>query len=412
MRVLIAAPVYPLPADSGARIRLMRHLSLLASRHEVMTVTVVRGDEPAEADRQLESLGSLVRVPAPHRKSPLHRVGYKAGYTALGALRAWPPDAFYGCPGPFARQVIRSAREWNADIVHYDYWFSAIHDRGPQPYLRVLLEHDVEYVRRRRDAEHSEPGSRGRLAALAERTERLEKRVLRLADCVLTVTDRDAEEALSAGAKKAVTLPTGVDTDAWQPPEAEPAAKNLVFVGAFSHNPNVDAMLWFADEIFPEVLRGHPDAKLVVVGSAPTPEIEALSAREGITVTGRVPDVAPYYRMARVVLAPLRIGSGIKGKIIEGMAFGRPVVTTPVGAEGMGLTDGGNVVIADGAQSFASAVSTLLQDQKRARELGMQARRFAVEHHSHKKADERILEIYEKDIWEVASLAATQRRAG
>lgn len=396
MKVLFAAPVFPLPRDGGAKIRLMRHIEVLSARHEVRVVTIVRGDENPELLEELRSFGELDAVRAPHRRSLLHRIAYRFIYPVQGLLRDWPPDAFYGCPVPFAATVRQRAVEWGSDIVHYDYWFSGLQDLHAQPYHRVLLEHDVEYVRRRRDYEKTRAP---RLQKLWLNTERLETEVLRCMDAVLTVTDRDSEEALTAGAHKAIKLPTGVDTDAWKPPAAEPEEENVVFVGAFSHKPNVDSMLWYFNEILPLVLKRHPQAHLWIVGSGPPPEITALHAHPNVTVTGRVPEVTPYFEQARVVIAPLRIGSGIKGKIIEGMAFGRPVVTTSIGAEGMDLTPGENIILADGAADFADAVCKALEDPAASRAIGRKAREFVVQRHSQKQADARILEIYERDVW-------------
>ncbi len=400
MRMVFAAPLFPLPVDGGAKIRLLRHLEVLSRKHEIHLVTVVRsaGERALAAD--LERYGEVVAIEAPHRRTPAHRVLYRAGYTLLSRLRGWPMDAFYGCPGAFSRAVKGRAAAVSADLIHYDFWFAALGDLKGQSCGRVMLEHDVEYIRRRRDFENAPPESRAALRRKWVATERAEKTVLRSVDCVLTVTDRDSEEVLSAGARRAVTLPTGIDTDACRPPESETPDPRLVYVGAYSHHPNVDAMLWFANDIFPRIREANQDATLNIVGSAPPPEILELGLRKAISVTGPVPDVAPYLQGARISIAPLRVGSGIKGKIIEAMAYGRPVVTTSVGAEGMGLTDGQNVVIAEGAGSFAAAVIDLLSNPAKALAIGRAGREFVVNNHSQQAADARLLEIYERDVWE------------
>jgi len=396
VRIVFAAPVFPYPPDSGARKRLLRHMELLSARHECSLVTVVRPEDSPEALHALERYGSVVTVPAPHRRSPLHRVAYRAGYGLMAGVRGLPLDAFYGCPGPFNAAVKRQAYAVGADIVHYDYWFSALGDLSAQPYRRVLLEHDVEYIRRRRQYESSPSPAR---KAVWLTTERAERRVLSSMDCVLAVTEQDANEAHAVGAFRAVVLPTGVDTDFFCPPAEEPPAQSLVFVGAYSHQPNVDAVLWFCREILPQVRKLTPEVSLSIVGSSPTPDVLALSQVSGVEVLGAVPEVVPHLQSARVAIAPLRVGSGIKGKILEYMSCARAVVTTPIGAEGMGLTSGENIVIADGAEDFARAVARLLQNPEEALRIGQAARRFVLERHSLKKADERVIEIYEKDVW-------------
>ncbi|MEJ5297382.1 MAG: glycosyltransferase family 4 protein [Armatimonadota bacterium] len=396
MRVLFALPLFPLPRDAGARIRIMEHIEVLAGRHEVMMVALVRGDESSSHLGELADFGSLVTVQAPHRRSPFHRVAYRAAYSLLGAIRSWPPDAFYGCPGPFWRTVVEESLKWGADVVHYDFWFSALYDLNPSPYRRVLLEHDIEYVRRRREAEQVNGAARARLMRIARQTEKLERRVLASVDCVLTVTPTDAQEAEQCGARRVLVLPTGVDTEQWNPPDEEPEDPVILFVGAFSHRPNVDAVQWFASSVFPRIRERHPAAVFRVVGSGAPPEVTALSNLPGVEVVGRVPEVVPYYTSSRVVVAPLRIGSGIKGKIVEAMAFGRPVVTTSIGAEGMDLTPGVNVFVQDSAEGFAEAVSLLLGHPEQARAVGLAGRALAEQRYSKRAARERIVQIYEE----------------
>lgn len=400
MRIVFAAPLFPLPPDGGAKIRLLRHLEVLAKRHELTVITIPRAPSEWDSLDELRKYGEVIPVEAPHRRSPLHKLAYRAAYSAMAALRAWPMDAFYGCPKRFSETVRSHALDVNADIVHYDFWFAALGDLHAQPYRRVMLEHDVEYIRRKRDYDQASAGQAQKLKRIWLTTERAETQVLRSMDTVLTVTDRDRDEVLAIGGRQALTLPTGIDTELCRPPEREPEGKRLIYVGAYSHHPNVDAMLWFADEILPLIQAQHPDVELYIVGSAPPPGITALAQRPAITVTGAVPEIAPYMQSADISIAPLRVGSGIKGKIIEAMAFGRPVVTTPVGAEGMDLTAGDNVLVAGSAGEFAAAVNALLDDRERARSIGRAGRRLVEERHSQTAADQRLLEIYEQGIFQ------------
>ncbi|MCC6483565.1 MAG: glycosyltransferase [Armatimonadetes bacterium] len=400
MRIVFAAPLFPLPPDGGAKIRLLRHLEVLSARHEVTLVTIPRTASDWNLLEELRRYGDLITIEAPHRRTPFHRVAYRGVYRAMAALRSWPVDAFYGCPGRFSEVVKNRALQTNADLVHYDFWFAALGDLHAQPYRRVVLEHDVEYIRRKRDYDTAPASKASKLKRIWLATERAECQVLRSVDTILAVTDRDRDEVIAAGAHQAITLPTGIDTEVCRPPETEPSGKRLVYVGAYSHHPNVDAMLWFAREIFPEVQRRHPDVELSIVGSQPPPEVTALGSLPGITVTGAVPDVAPFIQSANVSIAPLRVGSGIKGKIIEAMAFGRPVVTTSVGVEGMNLTNGENVIIGDTAEEFAAALSDLLSAPERALQIGRAGRRLVEERHSQSAADGRLLDVYEREVFQ------------
>ena len=138
--------------------------------------------------------------------------------------------------------------------------------------------------------------------------------------------------------------------------------RDVLFVGSFDHPPNVDAARWAAREIMPLVRERCPDAVLHVVGSNPTDQVREL-AGPGVEVHGWVPDVAPMYARSRVTLAPLRFGAGVKGKVGESLAIGVPVVGTSVAVEGMHLTDGQEVLVADDAPGLADAVVQLLTDE-------------------------------------------------
>jgi glycosyltransferase involved in cell wall biosynthesis len=139
--------------------------------------------------------------------------------------------------------------------------------------------------------------------------------------------------------------------------------KDLLFVGGFNHQPNVDSMKWFTNEIFPRIINKIPDIKLYIIGSNPTKEIEQL-ASPNIIVVGYAKDLTSYFNTSRIFIAPLRYGAGVKGKISQSMSFGLPVVTTSIGAEGMNLLDGETVLIADDEEMFASKCIGLYENEK------------------------------------------------
>ncbi len=135
-----------------------------------------------------------------------------------------------------------------------------------------------------------------------------------------------------------------------------------MFIGGFTHKPNVDAMLWFSDQIFPRIIRKIPDIRLYIIGSRVTEEIRAL-ASENTVVVGYVDSPRDYFDRCRVMVAPLRFGAGVKVKIAESMSHALPVVTTKVGGEGMYLSDGVNAMIAENSEEFADKVCMLYSDR-------------------------------------------------
>ena len=148
------------------------------------------------------------------------------------------------------------------------------------------------------------------------------------------------------------------------PPFPDPSQRRygeLVFVGGFKHEPNVDAMLYFCGEVMPLITAAHPQARLKIIGSNPPQAIQAL-ASESVEVLGYVPETAPYLENAYISVAPLRYGGGMKGKVGEAMSYGLPVVTTTFGAEGFGLQPGKDLLVGETAEGFAAQVIALLDD--------------------------------------------------
>lgn len=169
----------------------------------------------------------------------------------------------------------------------------------------------------------------------------------------------------------------GVDTDYFAPShslanpytDGKPA---IVFTGAMDYWPNVDAVQWFADDIFPSILRAQPDAQFYIVGARPSTQVQGLASRPGIHVTGTVPDVRPYIACATVAVAPLRIARGIQNKVLEAMAMARPVVVSPQALEGISAEPGRDIVLAAEATEFVEAVTALLRRPDQ--EIGLRAR--------------------------------------
>ncbi|MES2152912.1 MAG: TIGR03087 family PEP-CTERM/XrtA system glycosyltransferase [Pseudomonadota bacterium] len=153
----------------------------------------------------------------------------------------------------------------------------------------------------------------------------------------------------------------GVDTDYFSPEHVFPtpyttADPVIVFTGAMDYWPNIDAVQWFAQEILPAVRAGHPTAQFYIVGSRPSPQVQELATRPGVTVTGSVPDVRPFLAHASLSVAPLRIARGIQNKVLEAMAAAKTVIVSPQALEGIDAVPGSELILADGAQAFIDAV--------------------------------------------------------
>jgi sugar transferase (PEP-CTERM/EpsH1 system associated) len=157
----------------------------------------------------------------------------------------------------------------------------------------------------------------------------------------------------------------GVDTDYFSPERQYDRPygneeRALVFTGAMDYWPNVDAVQWFAAEVFPALLAATPNLRFYIVGARPAPAVLALGQQAGVVVTGTVPDVRPYIHHAEIAVAPLRIARGIQNKVLEAMAMGRPVIVSAQALEGIEAAPGTELILADGADAFIAAVTTLL----------------------------------------------------
>ena len=236
------------------------------------------------------------------------------------------------------------------------------------PYLRlrrpdlpmVVSCADLHYVRESRAAAFADHPVRA--LARARRTRRRELGTYGRADIIVTVTEDDRRALVGAAPHTvAAVVPTTYPIARVVPAFSQRIPCSILFVGDFRHAPNADAVLFFYRHVLPLVRRSLQDVAVTIVGDAPPREVRALSSAD-ITVTGWVPDVEPYLTTHCISIAPLRFGAGLKGKIVEAMATGLPVVTTPVGAEGMELVHGSTALIAESPEAFARAVIQLSTD--------------------------------------------------
>ena len=238
----------------------------------------------------------------------------------------------------------------------------------------VYDTHDVNHVREYREARTT--GNQNTLRR-ALRTRAIEAHAMQVADLTLAVTAADASTlgALAPAARLAVV---SIWWEPAQATESSPPVPTLLYAGNYGSTPNHDAALQLAREILPRVHARRPDARLILAGSDPSAPITDL-AGPSVAVPGWMPDLAPVFAGASVFVAPMRFGSGLKGKMLQAMAHGLPIVASTVAAEGIGLSDGVDFLEADTPDAAAAAVLRLLEDAPLARRLGRSARRLLAE---------------------------------
>jgi polysaccharide biosynthesis protein PslH len=382
MRILWLNAGLLLPLDKGGKLRtwhLMRHLA----RHHSITYVSFADPRATQADRDgMRAVCDELHVVP--RTDPLK--GSPTFYLDA-ARRLFDPLPYAAGKyrsREYAERVAALLGSGRFDLVVCDFLVPAVNMPANLPCPAVVFTHNVEAEIWRRHLERqSNPASRLLYRQQWRRMLRFEEGTLARFDLVLAVSDTDRatfQRLYSKALRKPIfTVATGVDTDYFAPRAADAVdPRHLVFTGSMDWIPNEDAMTYFCREVLPLVRRQEPGATLSIVGRGPTPTVQQLAGIEGITVTGRVDDVREYVGRAGVYIVPIRIGGGTRLKIFEAMGMARAVVSTTIGAEGLPVTDGRDIVIADTPRTFADAVVTLIREPARRAQLERAARDLVV----------------------------------
>ncbi|MFZ5876643.1 MAG: glycosyltransferase family 4 protein [Nitrospirota bacterium] len=365
LRILIVSMVTPLPLKAGGRVRVFNLLKRLAPRHRVTLLCLVDSDEEFAAHRaELEIL--CERVIGVRWRPGLQ--GLIGRVMRAGALGLRLPVVTLNKRSPKLAAVLRGLlRDERFDVVQIEWIQMAQHVAAEDfPLLArhgVLVEHDVAWIPLDRRAALASGAARWFWRREARLMRSFETGMAARCAHVVAVSPDDAARLQDQGLRNVSVVPNGVDV-AYYRGDRAPAkdSRTLIFIGWLRHDPNVDGLLFFLNEIWPLVLRDEPDARLVVVG-APVPAVERAAARASrVELAGYVPDVRPRLRAAAASVVPLRVGGGTRLKILESMAAGTAVVSTSVGCEGLGLEPDRHLIVADEPGAFAAGVVRLLRD--------------------------------------------------
>ncbi len=375
--VLAVTSELPWPLNTGGHLRTFHLLRALAARFRLRLIAPVHpGQEEAVETLRGHGIGVRPVVVGPRRR----------WREAFGALTAAARKEPYVCYHRHNRVAVRDAIRQEArrdpiDVLYLDHLDAFVY-RPLLPRTPVVVDlHNVysTLVRRAGEEQASAP-RRIYLRREARLLARRETVVAQSADCLTTVSTEDARWFASRGARRVEVVPNGVDCGALSDlPLGRPShPPTLLYVGAMSWSPNAVAVHFLAREILPQLRAEVPGLRLQIVGRDPGPDIRALAEQPGVEVLGSVPEVVPYLRGASLLAVPLEAGGGTRLKILEAFAAGLPVVSTPVGCEGLDVSDGEQLLIADRAR-FAGAVLRLLRDPALGRGLAAQARQLARE---------------------------------
>lgn len=381
MRLLFLTPQFPYPPHKGTTLRNYNLIAQLAQRH---TIDLLSFHDTADVPTTpLTALCERIAVmPAPRRST--------ARRAADTLLSPWPDMALRLWSTRFADQL----RAWLADRVYDVIQMEGIElaryarslpwrDSGA---LLIFDAHNAEYLLQQRMARAERAVHGWSLGAIystlqARKLRRFERQSSRLADRVVCVSEADAAalRTLDPTLRPAV-IPNGIDTSFYARARVRPLdlpPHSLVFTGTMDYRPNVDAMLWLVDQVWPQITAAAPDARLYIVGQRPHPRLDRLRGDPAITLTGAVDDTRPYIAGAGAYVIPLQVGGGTRFKLLEALALQAPVVSTTLGVEGFAVTDGREVLLADDAGRFAQAVLTVWRQPDLRRALGQAGLAFA-----------------------------------
>lgn len=298
-------------------------------------------------------------------------------FRKLLSLRPYPAPLFANAS--YRSRLARLLAEDHPDLIFTNFLFMAdgVSKTANTDVEVVLDQHEDELRHWRGYLSDGRLHERVFAGLTLAKVRRFQRRVFAEMDAIATASRGEADDVRRRTGRQASVwiVPNGVDVEKYGglpvPPDD---SADLLFVGGMGVERNADAVRWFVEEIFPRVRSRHPSARFLIVGSSPLPGVKKLEKKDGVVVTGTVPDVRPYYERASVAVVPQRFGAGTKLKVLEAMAAGRPLVTTSNGVQGLDLEPDEHVVLADRPDAFGAKVSDLLDNPRRARELARRAK--------------------------------------
>lgn len=388
MNLLWISHNVPYPPKTGVLQRNNNLLREASRRADIYLLAVFRSDIlPGEYDLEAATreLGKLCRrveivyLPTETSRAVLY-------WTAFASLFTADPFSVNWAKSRAMRSQLRHLLESvKFDIVHFDTIGLAAYrdDVGAVP--KILNHHNMEsHLLRRRVEFETHPLKRFYYAREAEKLERYQQRVCPEFDVHLTVSEVDRERLLEfVPGIRAEVIANGVDVDYFRAGGLQQTPGNLVMASGMNWFPNRDAVLYMCDEIWPRLCAKMPDLSWTVVGASPPQRLLDLARHDSrITVTGFVDDVRPYLDRAEIYLCPMRDGGGTRLKILDALAMSKPIVSTTLGCEGIDVTPGVDVLLADTPDEFVEQVARLRSDSFLRQSIANAARELAIGRYS------------------------------
>ena len=359
MNLLFIANRFPYPPFRGDKLKIYNLATQLAKHHTLHLITFAESDKDYDYIPELQSIFKTIEVVRlPKWKSVLN--------VGLGMFGKLPLQVNYFKSTRFNNALSQLLKKEKFDAVHVQHLRMAQYAIHKKELKRILDLPDAFslYWQRRKTVK------RNILVTLLDNIESkrvmaYEKYILNEFNLNLVCSVEDKNFLIKThGITNISVLPNGVDTHKFKPMVHDySAADTLLFTGNMDYAPNVDAVVYFVEDVFPLIKKEHPNVKFIIAGQRPIDKVLALANGHDIEVTGFIPELQTMYNSASIVVAPLRFGAGTQNKVLEAMAMGIPVVCSNIGFEGLGIADGDGAFMRTNAKDFAKTVNLLLTDE-------------------------------------------------
>jgi sugar transferase (PEP-CTERM/EpsH1 system associated) len=381
------------PLDHGGKIRSFHLARILAQTHDVSLFTFYSPipDDPHAELREIFSEVVCVPLKVPAQKSPAEYLAYTKN---LFSTR--PYSVVKYCQPQVVKALRKHLEKKSYDVIICDFLLTAGVIPWDLPGPRVLFTHNVEaQIWERQFQVARNPVWKAACYREFRTMARMERFYLQQSEHVLAVSDADRDSFSSfLDPSKISVIPTGVDVDYFQPTPKLEERNALVFTGSMDWMPNNDGISYFVEKVLPIVRQEIPDTTLWVVGRRPSAQLEKVAERDPqVKVTGRVDDIRPYMAKSSVYVVPLLVGGGTRLKIFEAMAMGKAIVSTTIGAEGLPVESGRDIILADEAGAFAQQIINLLRNSEERQGLGRAARQLVEKGYSWNSVGQQLIGI-------------------
>jgi glycosyltransferase involved in cell wall biosynthesis len=396
-KVLQISNKAPFPANDGSSIAIYNMAKGLIDNKVNLHLLTINTKKHFKADEM---------VPQDFRESSNYLSVYKNTNTSFfGAfLNLFSSGSYFVSRfyfKAFENKLIETLKKKSFDIIQLEGLFMGVYIKTIKKYSKakiVLRAHNVEHqIWSRHIANESFSLKKIYLTLQNNRLKKFELKVLCEVNAVVTITDRDKKEFIDLGFKKPIfTCITGVDVKSYRiPHELNQRAKTIFYFGSMDWLPNQEAANWFLNNCWDKIHKAVPEAKFIIAGRGMPLEFFHIT-RPNVLIIENVENGQAFYQQHEIMVVPLWSGSGLRIKIIEGMAYGKAIVSTSIGAEGIPFTDGKNIIIADTADSFSNAVINLLLNDFKKKELEKNASELALNEFDNFKVISKLNEFYKE----------------